>query len=267
MGKNWTGERLETFIYSRDAIEHLHRYSIVNEYIGNKIVLDIACGEGYGSNIMSETAEFVYGVDIDQSTIEKASKKYKRQNLKYSQGDATNIPLEDNSVDVVISFETIEHHDQHEKMMAEIKRVLKPNGITIISTPDKLYYSDIPKFANKFHVKELYKEEFSTLICTYFSKVQMLRQKYSDGVSIVENDDNSALTIYSGSYESVYRKDIHPLYLVAIASDADFKFQKTSIFEGVKFLDDQVQSTYLSSPSFRLGSFLLFPFRYIKKRL
>lgn len=267
MGKNWTGERLETFIYTRDAIEHLHRYSIVNEYIENKIVLDIACGEGYGSNIMSETAEFVYGVDIDKETIELATQKYKKQNLKYLSGDATKIPLEDNSVDIVISFETIEHHDQHEKMMEEIKRVLKPNGLMIISTPDKLFYSDIPKFANKFHVKELYKKDFYNLVNTYFSNVQMLRQKYSDGVSIVENDDNEELTIYSGDYSSVHKKEIHPLYLVAIASDAGFKHQKTSIFEGVKFLEEQMESTYLLSPSFRLGSFLLFPIRYIKKRL
>lgn len=267
MGKDWTGERLETFIYTRDAIEHLHRYSIVNEYIEKKVILDIACGEGYGSNIMSETAEFVYGVDIDQSTIELASQKYKKHNLKYLKGDATKIPLQDHSVDVVISFETIEHHDQHEKMMFEIKRVLKHDGVIIISTPDKLYYSDIPKFTNKFHVKELYKEEFSNMITAYFSKVQILRQKYTNGVSIVENDDNEALTIYSGNYKSVYSKDVHPLFLIAIASESDFNHHKTSIFEGVKFLDDQIHSTYTSSPSFKLGSFILFPIRYFKKRL
>ena len=62
---SWTGERLETFIYTRDAIEHLHRYSLISKYISGKTVLDIACGEGYGSNIISKTAATVFGVDID----------------------------------------------------------------------------------------------------------------------------------------------------------------------------------------------------------
>ncbi|MGV3697944.1 class I SAM-dependent methyltransferase [Flavobacterium sp.] len=266
MKKNWTGERLETFVYSRDTIEHLHRYSIVSEYIENKVVLDIACGEGYGSNIMSEKAQLVYGVDIDQTTIELASRKYVKPNLKFSHGDATNIPMEDDSVDVVVSFETIEHHDQHEKMMSEIKRVLKPNGLMIISTPDKLYYSDIPKFNNKFHVKELYKKEFYSLIEGYFSKVQMLTQKYSFGVSIVENDGNEGLTIYTGSYSEVSKKEIGPLYLIAIASDAEFKQHKASIFEGGGFLNEQTERVYRNSPSFRIGKFILRPILFFRKK-
>ena len=80
MGHNWTGERLETFVYSRDAIEHLHRYALAKKYVNNKVVLDIASGEGYGSNLLCANAKHVYGVDIEEKVIERAKKKYKKNN-------------------------------------------------------------------------------------------------------------------------------------------------------------------------------------------
>src|SRR6185436_20367656 len=102
-----------------------------------KIVLDIACGEGYGVNLLSHNSKFVFGVDIDSQVISHASTKYKQSNVKFIPGSATQIPLPDFSVDVVTSFETLEHLEDHTTMMSEIKRVLKLNGILIISTPDK----------------------------------------------------------------------------------------------------------------------------------
>lgn len=70
--KNWTGERLETFVLNDSTIEHLHRYAIAKELAQGKHVLDIACGEGYGSNLLASSARFVDGVDIDQSTDRKS---------------------------------------------------------------------------------------------------------------------------------------------------------------------------------------------------
>ncbi len=137
MKKKWTGERLETFVLNETTVEHLHRYGIVMPFIEDKTVLDIACGEGYGSKLLSSKALKVIGVDIDLETIEKASKKYGSSNLTFIQGSADKIPVKDGSIDTVVSFETIEHHDKHNEMMNEIKRVLKPGGILIISSPEK----------------------------------------------------------------------------------------------------------------------------------
>jgi 2-polyprenyl-3-methyl-5-hydroxy-6-metoxy-1,4-benzoquinol methylase len=63
----------------------------------------------------------------------------------------------------VVSFETLEHHDKHDEMFLEIKRILRPGGLLLMSTPEKLFYTDLPNVQNEFHVKELYLEEFRDL--------------------------------------------------------------------------------------------------------
>jgi ubiquinone/menaquinone biosynthesis C-methylase UbiE len=267
--KKWTGERLETFIFSRDSIDHLHRYTIASNFIEGKIVLDIASGEGYGSNLMSEKASFIYGVDIDESTIINARQKYKKPNLKYLVGNTSAIPLGDSSIDIVVSFETIEHHDEHQEMMNEIKRVLKPEGILIISTPDKLYYSDKRGFSNEYHIKELYKNEFVELLSNSFKNIQLMSQQYSNGNSIIL-DDKHQMNFYTGEYSQVQEVIPLPLYLIAISSDVCFQEQTNSIFDGSKILEieNANQNTKIyNSNSYKLGHFILAPFKFLKKIL
>lgn len=268
MKKNWTGERLESFIYSRDAIEHLHRYGLVFNYIENKIVLDIACGEGYGSNLMSDKAAVVYAVDIDEATVLAAKAKYHKDNINFMTGSASSIPMASQSVDVVVSFETIEHHDQHGEMIAEIRRVLKPGGLIIISTPDKLYYSDKRKFTNKFHVKELYKVEFTELIFKVFPRMQLLTQKYCNGNSIIQAELNlDKIQFYTGNYTKVSSLEIDPLYLIAIASDVDFELQHTSFFDGSEIINKALVGSVYSSMTFKVGHLILRPFKFFKRLL
>ena len=267
MKKKWTGERLETFVNTRDTIDHLHRYGIALEYTENKVVLDIACGEGYGSNIISKNAKFVYGVDIDKCTIDDAKVKYKKENLTFIEGSASLIPLKDNMFDIVVSFETIEHHDKHDEMLLEIKRVLKPDGILILSTPDKLHYSDLRKFDNTFHIKELYKNEFVDLINKYFNKKQLLNQKFVNGNSIVSIDNESKIIFYNGNFNDVKKINPDPLYLISIASDEFFNLQNTSIFDGTLISQEQNNLAIQNSNSFKVGSFILFPLKFLKKLL
>src|SRR5215207_9384045 len=153
-----TGERLHTDVCDNNTLEHLHRYGIALDFCRGRRVLDVASGEGYGSNLLASVAEGVKGVDISEDAVSHARLKYRRPNLEYLQGSADAIPLPDASIDTVVSFETIEHHDRHAEMLAEIKRVLRPNGVLVISSPDKLNYTDIPGVINPFHVKELYRE-------------------------------------------------------------------------------------------------------------
>lgn len=272
MTKKWTGERLETFIHSRDTIEHLHRYALTFDYIKEKTVLDIACGEGYGSNLMSKEAAYIFGVDIDSTVIAEAQTKYKKSNIEFKVGSTDKIPLENSSVDVVVSFETIEHHDKHDEMMNEIKRVLKPNGLVIISTPDKKYYSDIRNVKNEFHVKELYKQEFITLLSSYFKNIQLLNQKYVNRSSIIQVDEDKIKegVIYTGNFKKSYTMEVDPLYLISVSSDVAFKKQGFSLFDGVKVFEDersQIVRDIYQSKTYKTGRFFLFPFRIIKRIL
>ncbi len=267
----WTGERMETHIFDSSTLEHLHRYGLCFEYTKNKTVLDIASGEGYGSNLLSYYATKVTGVDISSETIDKARKKYTKENLEFLNGSATNIPLPSDSVDVVISFETIEHHDEHEKMMLEVKRVLKTDGLLIISTPDKLNYTDIPNTVNPFHVKELYVNEFEGLLKSHFSNVSLCNQKIVYG-SLIHPTNFETFNYFTGNYSQIVStKNIEPLYVIGFASDNSFNSPPISIFDGSSALEnifkkiaDDISIKYQESATFKIGRILTSPFKFIK---
>lgn len=175
----FTGER---FIPNQSGdeiqLEHFQRYHFVKELVKGKIVLDAACGEGYGSAILSESAQSVTGIDIDLQTILEAQKKYQKDNLQFFQANIAEIPFKDASVDVVISFETIEHvnYELQKLFLKEIKRVLKPDGLLVMSTPNKRVYSDLFDYQNQFHIKEFYKDEYETFLRSEFQNVVLYRQ-------------------------------------------------------------------------------------------
>lgn len=90
-----TGERYLPEFDGDWTLEHLHRYLLACELAADKIVLDIACGDGYGAAMLAKHAVDVTGVDIDSPTVERARSKYKANNLRFLQGSATAIPMED----------------------------------------------------------------------------------------------------------------------------------------------------------------------------
>jgi ubiquinone/menaquinone biosynthesis C-methylase UbiE len=260
----WTGERLVSAIEDETATEHLHRYGFAMNYCIGKAVVDIACGEGYGSALLSKVAASVIGIDIDRDVVNHATQKYKRSNLSYLQGSADTIPLADASADVVVSYETIEHHDKHTEMLSEIKRILKPGGLLIISTPDKKYYTDERNFKNAFHIKELTKQEFCDLLNKYFRNNQLFYQKICYGSVIVpEQKTEVTFELLSGNYESINDFDLKPLYNIAVCSDAELPKPAAGFFNGESNMNNRVNAVY-DSASYRLGYTLLGPLRFFK---
>lgn len=265
MNEYWTGERMEPFVYEEATLEHLHRYALAMNFAEGKVVLDIACGEGYGANLIAEKAEKVIGIDIDETTINNAAKKYKRPNLVFKKGSATNLPLEENQFDVIISFETIEHIEQQDQMLTEIKKVLKPGGLLIISTPDKKTYSDETGFRNKFHVKELYKEEFISLIQGYFKYQKVLQQNFVHGSLILGNDDGS-IKIYEGNFDGIDSRIPNTLFWIILASDESIEEVSSSVFHDKEFLNKILEAEIASLKrtfTYRFGHFLLLPFKWM----
>lgn len=268
MKKEWTGERLETFVYNENMVEHLHRYSIAMSFITGKKVLDIASGEGYGTNLLAAKAEYIFGVDIDNIAIEAAKKKYAAGNISFLQGSADKIPLTDNSVDVVVSFETIEHHDKHDEMLQEIKRVLKPHGLLIMSSPDKKHYTDETGYHNKFHIKELYFGEFKSLICSYFKNTFFLNQRFLAGSVILSKSGQENFELYSGDY-SILNAPVKftPVYNLVIASDATIQEPPSSVFTTDQWLDiiiKEISQKFTSSATWNIGRVMIAPLIFVK---
>jgi len=187
----FTGERFHPEVKGSIELEHLHRYAYALPFAEGKAVLDIACGEGYGSAFLARSAASVIGVDIADEAVAHAQKKYPLANLTFRQGSCARIPVDDHCIDLVVSFETIEHHMQHEEMLAEIKRVLKADGLLLISSPDKEIYSDRDDYHNPYHVKELYKAEFETLLQRHFKNSALLGQKVIIGSAIMREAGES----------------------------------------------------------------------------
>lgn len=268
--KEWTGERLETFIFNESAIEHLHRYAIVKEYCTGKKVLDIASGEGYGVNLMAENAMHVTGIDIDYNVIKSASQKYNHPNLDFKQGAIENIPFPDNSFDIVTCFETLEHIEDHEKAVKEIKRVLKPGGLTFISTPDKKNYTDSTGYKNPFHVNELYETGFRELVTKNFRYSFFLAQKLALA-SFAFLETETTIDHFEGDYNKVRRvKEINPIYIIAIASDQELSKPASSLFSGSSILQtalNEKETALKKTISYRIGHFILLPGKMLRRLL
>lgn len=259
---------METDVFTETSIEHLHRYAIAMELVKTKKVLDIACGEGYGSNLLAKNATHVTGVDINADVIKQATAKYQKQNLEFLTGIVENIPAADKQFEVVVSFETLEHIADHKKMMAEIKRVLQPGGLVIISTPDKKNYTDKTGRNNPFHVKELYEEEFKALLHLYFKNVQVLSQQITLS-SVITSERSEGMKTYKGSYEEI-TNDIgeNRLYCIALASDEQLPIINNSLFNGESVFGEALtarEKMVTNTITYKVGHAILYPAKFVKK--
>jgi ubiquinone/menaquinone biosynthesis C-methylase UbiE/glycosyltransferase involved in cell wall biosynthesis len=235
----FTGERYVPEIEGQIALEHLHRYALACVLAEGKQVLDIASGEGYGSHLLAKVAKNVIGVDISEEAIHHAKTKYKDSKLDFRTGSATSIPVESNSVDLVVSFETIEHLAEHEEMLNEIKRVLKSDGVLIISSPNKQNYSIIPSYMNPYHVKELFRDEFENLLGRYFRNCNFSGQRIVYGSWIFPyGASREGATYFEPNHNSEITSSVVPsIYEIGIASDV------FSPMMGSSFLNQQIEKS------------------------
>jgi SAM-dependent methyltransferase len=154
---------------------HLKRYAFAEPWCRSKDVLDVACGVGYGSAFLGETAGRVVGVDLSEDAIEYARERYRGANLEFVVADATALPFDADAFDVVCSFETIEHLPDRDAYLAEVSRVLRPAGTYLVSTPSSPRTTDRPE--NPFHHVEYERSDFETLLRRFFDSVDMYGQR------------------------------------------------------------------------------------------
>jgi ubiquinone/menaquinone biosynthesis C-methylase UbiE len=177
MTLEFTGERFVTECQGEMVYEHWHRYLLAREYAHGKRVLDIPCGEGYGSHLLAGVAESVVGVDISKEAVAHASEKYRKENLRYIVASGTQMPLPDASFDFIVSFEMIEHIHEQEAFLREVNRLLKPDGVFLISSPNRPEYTDKTGYKNEFHVKELDTEELRQQLIQHWPHQIWLAQR------------------------------------------------------------------------------------------
>jgi O-antigen biosynthesis protein len=221
----FTGERFTTAIDGEIRHEHLHRYFFALQFCRDKAVLDVAAGEGYGAALLSAVASRVIGVDKSAEVVRHANLNYCDSHTFFQVGAAEELPFADNSVDVVVSFETLEHLSDQEKFLRELKRVLRPDGLLVISSPDKAIYSGEKAIANPYHVKELSRADFKALLSRYFRQTAFFAQGSLMG-SVITPDRQEARAVEHEGFRRLYDTCFEVAqslpagtYLLCVASD------------------------------------------------
>jgi ubiquinone/menaquinone biosynthesis C-methylase UbiE len=153
--------------------DHLARYHCAAPYCRGKRVLDVATGTGYGANILrKEGAAEVVAVDRERRALDYGAKRYGTDGLRWVQADAYAVPF-GSEFDVVVSFETIEHLKEPEKFVVECKRLVKPGGLFLVSTP----LSVGGPMCSEFHEREFSREEFESLLGRHFPRFELFGQR------------------------------------------------------------------------------------------
>ncbi len=237
---SFTGERFvpgSPDVSPETRAEHVLRYRMSAQLVAGLRVLDAACGTGYGSALLADYALSVDGIDIDPATIAYAATHYSAGGkCRYQVASVDRLPFQDSSFDVVVSFETIEHVNQQTQVrfLAEIRRILKPTGILVLSTPNKLNYSDRTGNKNPYHLHELYEEDFLSLL-NEFELFALYRQSQLVLTTIWSNAPSAF--VRTGEFAPLPEED---LYLIAVcgrenASEPDIDLSAVQYEPGLSY--------------------------------
>ncbi len=155
-------------------------YEFARDFVKGKVTADIGCADGYGTQYLADYANEITGVDYSEPTLQIAREKHKtKTNLKFVSGSVPPIPLPDQSVDVVTAFQFIEHIHLRPQFMQEVKRILKPGGVFLCSTPN----SKMSIARNPFHVHEYTFAEMEKEAGPIFSEIELRGVQGSERVN------------------------------------------------------------------------------------
>ena len=218
----FTGERFVPGVGGEIVYEHVHRYAFARRYAAGKRVLDVACGEGYGSALLATVAREVTGVDIDGPTVEHARGTYASlRNLAFVEGSAAKLPMPDASVDLVVSFETIEHLDtvDQPRMLAEFSRVLTGDGVLVLSAPNRPEYSESRGYVNPYHRHEHDRAELERLLRVTFPAIAWHAQRVWLGSTVWREGGGEGAEALVGDEARVEpAKPPAPMYFLVVAA-------------------------------------------------
>ncbi len=184
---------------------HIERYRFALTHIRGS-VLDIACGIGYGSHILGQEGRMVVGVDVSAEAVAQANATFRTEHVSFEKTDGGALPFVNDRFDSIVSFETIEHVDDPKAFLVELRRVLRPGGTLVISTPNKRFHSfGKPSPWNPFHTVEYNPEDFYALLTSIIPVVT-----FSGGQEFLDCDIRNTLR-YNFSEFRYYNFDAHPV--------------------------------------------------------
>jgi SAM-dependent methyltransferase len=170
-----TGERTlpgipgENYWFQR----HLVAYEYASAMARGRRVIDIGCGEGYGSEMLARVAESVVGADIAPEVVEHARNRYNAANLDFEVMDVNHLNATAGSFDLAVSFQVVEHLADVSGYFSEAARVLTEDGRALFTTPNRLTISPGSETPiNPFHLREYVPEEFKSVLEEFFGEVE-----------------------------------------------------------------------------------------------
>jgi SAM-dependent methyltransferase len=194
----FTGERVIPGEVDVDLLnEHMARYTFAARLARGKRVLDAGCGAGYGTAELARAAQRVVGVDRAPEAIEFARAHYAAHNVSFEEASCESLPHADASFELVVAFEVIEHLEDWRGFLRETRRVLVPNGQLVVSTPNKLYYTESRGVdgANPFHVHEFDFEEFRAELTAVFPHVSLLLENHIAGFTFQPHESGGTAEV------------------------------------------------------------------------
>jgi SAM-dependent methyltransferase len=183
----FTGERVVPGLVDPNLFnEHLARYRFAARFARGALVLDAGCGSGYGTGELPEAAG-VIAMDISADAVTHARHEFSRPGVHFLQGACESLPFADRSFDLVLAFEVIEHLERWQDLLTEARRVLRPAGILLVSTPNKAWYGEsrAGAGANPYHVREFEYREFEAALGAVFPHVHLWNQNHSEAIVFV----------------------------------------------------------------------------------
>jgi SAM-dependent methyltransferase len=183
----FTGERVVPGLVDENLFnEHVARYRFAARFADRAIVLDAGCGTGYGARELANAAS-VAGIDISAEALLHARREFGGPHVRFLGADCEALPFRDASFDLVVAFEVIEHLAHWQQLLTEAKRVLRPAGVLLVSTPNKAWYTESRAKAgpNPYHVHEFDYAEFGATLRDIFPHVHLWTQNHTESIAFV----------------------------------------------------------------------------------
>lgn len=203
----WDHERVHPNYPDCNFQNHLRVYRFVEQFIAGKRVLDVGCGTGYGTELLSKSAASIIGIDISERTIHRNQKRY--PNVRFEVMDAHDLKFPNASFDFICSTENFEHLRDQPQHLSELRRVLARNGIAFIATPNP----ELTDRKNPYHTKENTYAELKTMLFQFFSESVIVENSLPHDLSrehgLLPSDD---LIIFGKRIDKTHLSNTHSFF-------------------------------------------------------